>query len=138
MVRTGNEMIEQERFSDFLGRKRCEDELDRIIGDWTKEWDARQLMDTLQMVGVPAGVVNDSRDLFEDPQLKHRGHFQYLDHPEIGPYATERSEFTLSRTPGSLDRPAPLLGQDTEYVLTELIGLSADEYQSLKGDGVLE
>ncbi len=138
IARTGNDTIEQERFSDFLSRKRCEDELDQIIGDWTKEWDARQLMDTLQMVGVPAGVVNDSRDLFEDPQLKHRAHFQYLDHPEIGPYATERSEFTLSRTPGSLDRAAPLLGQDTEYVLTEIIGLSADEYQSLQSDGVLE
>lgn len=138
MARTGNETIEQERFSNFLGRKGCEDELDQIIGDWTKEWDARQLMDTLQMVGVPAGVVNDSRDLFEDPQLKHRAHFQYLDHPEIGPYATERSEFTLSRTPGSLDRAAPLLGQDTEYVLTEIIGVSAEEFRSLESDGVLE
>jgi benzylsuccinate CoA-transferase BbsF subunit len=68
----------------------------------------------------------------------HREHFKYLDHPEIGPYASERSEFNLSRTPGSLDRPAPLIGQHTEYVLKNLFGLSDDEYQTLKDDGVLE
>ena len=99
---------------------------------------ARELMDRLQAAGVPAGMVNDCSDLFEDPQLKYRQHFQYLDHPEIGVYATERSEFDLSRTPGRMERAAPLMGQHTEQVLTELIGLSTDEYQSLKDDGVLE
>jgi benzylsuccinate CoA-transferase BbsF subunit len=83
-------------------------------------------------------MVNDPRDLFEDAQLKHRRHFQYLDHPEIGPYASDRSEFNLSRTPGGLNRPAPLIGEHTEYVLRDIIGLSEDEYRSLKDDGALE
>ena len=94
-------------------------------------------MESLQTAGVPAGVVNDSRDLFDDPQLQHRGHFQWLDHPEIGPYATDRSELNLSLTSGSLDSPAPLLGEHTEYVLRELIGLSAEEFRSLEEDGTL-
>jgi len=128
----------QERFSTFLGRKAWEGELDQLIGKWTREWNALELMDTLQRARVPAGVVNDCRDLFEDAQLKHRGHFQYLEHPEIGPYASDRSEFNLSRTPGRLDRPAPLMGQHTEYALREIIGLSEEEYRSLKDDGVLE
>ena len=128
----------QDRFSSLLGRKSREDELERMIGEWTREWEAKELMDTLQSVGVPAGVVNDCRDLFEDAQLAHREHFQFLQHPEIGPYATERSELNLSRTPGSLDKPAPLLGQHTEYVLKEIIGLSEGEYRSLESDGVLE
>ena len=64
-------------------------------------------------------MVNDPRDLFDDPQLQHRRHFQWLDHPEIGPYATDRSEFDLSLTPGSLDTPAPLLGQHTEHFLRD-------------------
>ena len=81
-------------------------------------------MHTLQAVGVGAGVVNDTRDLFQDAQLKHRGHFVFLEHPEMGVYATERSEMELSLTPGSLDRPAPLLGQHTHEALTEIIGLS--------------
>ncbi len=128
----------QQRFSTLLGRKSREQELDQAIAEWTKDQDSQQLMRTLQNAGVPAGVVNDCRDLFEDPQLKHREHFQFLDHPEIGPYASDRSEFNLSKTPGSLDTPAPLLGEHTEYVLREVIGLSEDEYRSLKEDGVLE
>ena len=127
-----------ERFSTVLGRKALEDELDEALGRWTAGWEARRLMETLQSAGVPAGVVNDSRDLFEDPQLKHRGHFQFLEHPEMGRYPTERSEFDLSRTPGSLERPAPTMGQHTEHVLRQIIGLSEEEYRSLEDDGVLE
>ena len=128
----------EERFLTLLGRKTSEDDLDRLIGEWTQGQDAGELAETLQRAGVPAALVNDCRDLFEDPQLSHRGHFQYLDHPEIGPYATDRSEFDLSRTPGSLNRPAPLMGQHTEHVLRDLIGLTEEEYRSLAEDGVLE
>lgn len=134
----GQDWVGEERYGSLLARKASEDELDRLVSEWTRKWDARELMDTLQRAGVPAGAVNDPRDLFEDPQLKHRQHFQYLDHPEIGVYASDRSELDLSKTPGSLDRPAPLMGQHTEYVLRDLIGLSEEEYQSLKEQGVLE
>jgi len=128
----------QEAFSDLAGRKAAEEDLDQKLGDWTREWEATGLMDTLQQAGVPAGVVNDCRDLFEDPQLTHRGHFRFLDHPEIGFYATDRSELDLSETPGTLDRPAPLIGQHTHQALTEIIGLSEEEYRSLEEDGVLQ
>lgn len=128
----------QAQFTSLLGRKAAEDELDQLMAAWTCEWDAQTLMVALQEAAVPAGVVHDTRALFEDPQLQHRGHFQYLQHAEIGCYATERSEFELSRTPGKLERPAPLIGEHTEYVLKQLIGLSDAEYQSLKDDAVLE
>ena len=126
-----------ERFSTFLARKSSEDELDRVVGEWTSRWDSLELMGTLQGAGIPAGVVNDARDLFEDAQLKHRAHFRYLEHPEIGRYATDRSELNLSLTPGSLDTPAPRIGEHTEQVLREIFGLSEDEYRSLEADGVL-
>jgi benzylsuccinate CoA-transferase BbsF subunit len=138
MAPDGQGWVHQERFSGLLGRKSSEDELDRLLGEWTGSQDARELMDTLQRAGVPAGVVNDCRDLFEDPQLKHRGHYQFLEHPELGVYATEGTEMVLSRTPGSLETASPLIGQHTEQVLREIFGLSAEEFNSLKEDGVLE
>jgi benzylsuccinate CoA-transferase BbsF subunit len=125
-------------FATLLARKANEDELDRLIGLWTSQHDRHDLMQRLQGAGVPTGAVNDPKDLFDDPQLQHRSHFQWLDHPEIGPYATERSEFELSLTPGRLDTPAPLLGQHTEHFLREIIGLTDEEYRSLESDGVLE
>ena len=126
------------RFRTVQDRKANEDELDRLTSQWTSQYEQRPLMLRLLDGGVPAGMVNDPRDLFEDPQLQHRQHFRWLAHPEIGLYATDRSEFDLSMTPGSLDTPAPLLGQHTEHFLHEIIGLSEEEYRSLEGDGVLE
>ncbi len=125
-------------FGTLLDRKLAEDDLDSKISGWTSNWDSRELMDTLQAAGVAAGVANDPRDLFEDPQLTHRGHFQYLEHPEIGPYASDRSEMDLTLTPGGLNRPAPLLGQHNRYVLTKLFGLSEDEFAELQQLGALE
>ncbi len=134
----GDGWAHQEHFSSVLGRKAEEDQLDSLMATWTRGWDAKALMSALQQAGVPAGVVHDTRDLFDDAQLQHRGHFQYLDHAEIGSYASERSEFTLSRTPGKLDRPAPLIGEHTEYVLRQCIGLTQEEFLSFKEDAVLE
>lgn len=136
--RLGEGWAGEERFATFEARKNSEDDLDRLMAGWTSGWDSLELMHTLQAAGVAAGVVNDTRDLFSDAQLKHRGHFVYLDHPEMGVYATERSEMELSLTPGSLDRPAPLMGQHTHEALTQIVGLSEEEYRSLEEDGALE
>ena len=125
-------------FDTLLNRKANEDELDRLLTDWTRSWEAGALMETLQSSGVPAGMVNDCRDLFDDAQLQYRGHFEWLDHLEIGPYATDTSEMLLSLSPGSLETPAPLLGEHTSHVLKDLIGLTEEEYKSLEEDGVLE
>ena len=130
--------LHADHFATLLSRKANEDELDRLIADWTVKHEQRPLMEALQGAGIPAGIINDPRDLFEDPQLQHRQHFRWLDHPEIGPYATDRSEFELSLTPGSLDTPAPLLGQHTEHFLRDVVGLTEDEYRSLEADGALE
>ena len=136
--RLGETWAKEERFATFETRKYNEDDLDRLMASWTSGWDSMELMHTLQAAGIGAGVVNDTRDLFNDAQLKHRRHFAFLDHPEMGIYATERSEMELSLTPGTLDRPAPLLGQHTHEALTQIIGLSEEEYLSLKEDGALE
>jgi benzylsuccinate CoA-transferase BbsF subunit len=134
----GDGWVGQAQFASLLSRKAAEDELDQLMAEWTRAWEADALMEVLQQVGVPAGVVHDTSGLFEDPQLQHRGHYQYLEHAEIGRYASERSEFELSQTPGKLDRPAPMIGEHTEYVLKQFIGLSDAEYQSLQDDAVLE
>ena len=134
----GNSWPYNSKFTTLLDRKSNEDELDELLSSWTCSWEPGALMETLQSSGVPAGMVNDCRDLFDDAQLQHREHFQWLDHPEIGPYATDRSEMNFSLSPGSLETPAPLLGEHTSHVLKDLIGLTDEEYESLENDGVLE
>ena len=129
---------QEERFATHLGRKEYEDELDQRIGQWTVDYEPRELMRLLQEVGVPAGEVNRCEDLFSDPQLTHRQHFVFLDHPEMGRYASDGTEFRLSASPARYQSPAPLLGEHTEYALKEFLGLGDQEISDLQAEGVLE
>ena len=116
------------KFATLDARKQHEDELDTHVTAWTLEHTAEELMVLLQSKGVPAGVVQNARDVLDaDEHLKARGYYQYLDHPETGRSAYDGAPFVLSKTPGTLRCPAPLLGQDNEYVCKEILGMSDDE-----------
>jgi len=100
--------------------------------------DADALAGLLQDAGVPAHAVRDGRDLVDtDPQLRARGFYVDLDHPLVGPVAHEGVVAHLSDTPGGLWNPAPLLGQHTDELLTELLGLTPAELADLHDQGVL-
>jgi benzylsuccinate CoA-transferase BbsF subunit len=136
---TGNLGWENDlRFADLKNRKQHEDELDRLIEQWTLTRSAEEIMHTLQKAGVPAGIVQDSVDLYEkDVQLKHRGFYQTLEHPEVGKYRAVAPAFRMSKTDFCVRR-APLLGEHNEYVLKNILHLQDDEIAELVVEGVLE
>jgi crotonobetainyl-CoA:carnitine CoA-transferase CaiB-like acyl-CoA transferase len=131
------EWLEDARFATILARKQNEDELDRLIGEWTKDYLPEQVMSLLQAAGVPAGVVEAGEDLLADPQLKHRQHYRVLEHPEIGPHSYNAPAYILSKTPCDIKRAAPCLGQDNEYVFKKLLGFSDDEIADMLIEGVI-
>ena len=126
------------RFDSAAGRRKHADELDDRLARWTVEIEAHELMRRLQQAGVPAGVAQTGSDLWEDPQIKHRGFFHWLEHAECGPMPYSGLNFELSRTPGKLNWAAPTVGQHNEHVLKEIIGLSSDEVADLIASGSLE
>jgi benzylsuccinate CoA-transferase BbsF subunit len=125
------------RFATVHDRKENEDELDRLVGEWTRGYAAGELMALLQEAGVPAGAVRTCEDLLNDPQLKHRRHFRVLDHPVIGPHSYHAPAYQLSETPCRLTRAAPCLGQDNRYVYKEILGLSDDDIADMLAEGVI-
>ncbi|MBL7120102.1 MAG: CoA transferase [Dehalococcoidia bacterium] len=129
--------IRDPRFTTVLGRKENEDELDRLIGEWTKDYTPEQVMTMMQDAGVPAGVVQTGEDLLNDPQLKHRQHYRVLNHPEIGPHSYNAPAYRLSKTPCDLHRPAPCLGEHNSYVYKEILGFSDDEIADMIVEGVI-
>jgi benzylsuccinate CoA-transferase BbsF subunit len=129
---------EDERFSTFDARKVNEDELDRLIEEWTSGRSPEDVMMLMQQAGVASGVVQDGEDLLSrDPQLKERGFYVWLDHPEAGRIAHDGLTFALSETPGEIRR-APLLGEHNEFVYGEILGLSEDDVNQLITEGALE
>jgi benzylsuccinate CoA-transferase BbsF subunit len=128
---------EEKRFATLANRLRNKPVLDELIEVWTKNHTAEEVMARLQKQGVAAGVVQDARDLAQDPQLKERGFFIELDHPEMGKTVPDASPIRLSDTPAGYTRAAPLPGQDNDYVYGELLGLSEAEMAELKKQGVI-
>jgi benzylsuccinate CoA-transferase BbsF subunit len=133
------EWDDEPRWRTAAGRHADRAALDARIEEETALRDPFALMNLLQASGVPAGVLQDAADLIErDPQLDHRGHWLRLTHPEMGPSIYNAPPFRMSRTPSAPTRCAPLLGEHTEAICRELLGLSADQTAELARDGVLK
>jgi benzylsuccinate CoA-transferase BbsF subunit len=111
------------RFATLEARLHHASELDRRVEAWTRQLPSFTVMELLQQAGVPAGVVQNGTDLHRDPQLQHRGFFVELEHPRMGRVRYDGHQFHLSESPGALWAPAPLLGQHTDEVLHDILGL---------------
>ena len=128
---------EDERFSDVLGRCQHQDELDKLTEAWTVEHDHYQVMRILQQADIPAGAVLDAKELVEEPHLNERGLYEMVTHPEVGTHPYIGMYARLSKTPGSIRKPAPCLGEDNQYVYRELLGLSPEEMAQLEEQGII-
>jgi benzylsuccinate CoA-transferase BbsF subunit len=125
------------KFSSHAARKANEDELDAKVGEWTRGFVARDLMDKLQAASLKAGVVNTMRDVYTDPQLAQRPQWVELEHPEIGKMHYQRPPFLLGKTPPGPSKRDPLLAEHNEYFYRQLLGLSEAEYRQLVEEKVI-
>ena len=130
------------RFASMAGRVEHADALDAHIEAWTSGLDRYEAMDLLQRAGVPAGAVQDAADRLErDPQLAARHHYSALGNAEVDALPLEGVPFRMSATAphtgGRLRRGPPLLGEDTDDVLRDVLGKSDDEIAALRAAGAL-
>ena len=132
----GPEWGQDPRFSTLWGRKQNEAELNGLIEEWTINFTAEEVMSQMQANGIPAGVVQNAADLRCDPQLEGRGYFWELEHPVLGLFPHVAQPAELSDTPAEPVMPAPCLGQHTEHVCTQVLGMTDDEFLELYQVGV--
>ncbi|MFT3800540.1 MAG: CoA transferase [Burkholderiaceae bacterium] len=96
------------------------------------EWEAIMLEH-----GIPVGAINNIAQVIDHPQAKARGVLVDMDHPSVGPVKIVGVPMRLSKTPGSVRTPSPKLGEHTEQVLNEMLGLSAAQIDELRKAGAL-
>ncbi|MGV8056626.1 MAG: CaiB/BaiF CoA transferase family protein [Smithellaceae bacterium] len=125
------------KFSSASSRKDFEDEIESLISEWTMQQDGHELSMKLDKAGVPSGLVKRCSDLYTDPQLSEMKLIQYLD-SDFGSMPYEGSPFRFSETPTHLNRPQANIGQDNQFILEELIGLTDEEIAELTVEGILE
>lgn len=130
------DLAADDRFADVVSRVRHRRELDDIITRWTRSRDMHAAARELQSAGVPAGAAQLVSELMYDEQLQSRAYISIVSHPEAGATPYARPAFTLSKTRLNIKRHAPVYGQDIDYVLRELLGLSETEVRALEDSHV--
>ncbi|MGE3856539.1 MAG: CaiB/BaiF CoA transferase family protein [Dehalococcoidia bacterium] len=128
------DMLADERFCTAEGRVEHINEIYEQITAWTSQHEKREAMRILGAAGVPCSYVFDTLDLFEDEHLKERRLVQTVPHPVAGEVQLMRPAMIM---PGlnPIDR-APMLGEHTDEVLSELLGLDAAATEELRASGV--
>lgn len=118
------------------GRKAAEDQLEDHLAAWTSQLTRTEAARLLQAAGVPAGAVATPEDIVDhDAQLREREFLKLVDHQILGPFGHQVAPFRLSETPAE-PRPAPAMGADNDYICTELLGMSDEEFVDLLVDDV--
>jgi benzylsuccinate CoA-transferase BbsF subunit len=130
--------VDASRFPTLAARKAHEDDVERLVAEWTKTRTRAEVARELQAKGVEAVPVEDFADLHEDPQLALRKHFVPHTHAFLGPGLYERNGFRMSDAPGGYDQAGPTLGQDSDWVLRDLLGCTDAEIERLKASGAVE
>ena len=126
----------EQRFATLNLRKQNEDELEKLVAGWTKKHSAEEVMQMMQAAGVPAGVVQNAQDILEnDPQLKERGFLVPLEHQVLGVFDHPTPPYKLLKTKAQV-RTSPCFGEHTEYICTQLVGMSDEEFVELLQQGV--
>lgn len=125
-----------ERFASNQARVAHRDKLIPLIRQATVFRTTADWLATLEAVGVPCGPINDLAQVFADPQIVARRLQMELPHPLAGMVPQVASPIRLSGTPVSYRQAPPLLGEHTEQVLTEVLGLG-DEIAALRQSGVI-
>ena len=125
------------RYSDHASRGANQAELDELIAAWTRERSLDELLVLLEANSVPCGRIFRAPDMLEDPQYRAREAIVETDHPVFGKVKMQNVFPKLSETPGAVRWPGPALGEHTDAVLTETLGLSADKIAALRAEGVI-
>ncbi|HUA36570.1 MAG TPA: CoA transferase [Candidatus Binataceae bacterium] len=137
-VMKNNELANDESFATVSSRLSNRIRLDDIIREWTARFEAEAAEKLLQSAGVPASLVQNSKEVCEDEQLASRGYLVEIDHAIQGKTVVEGSRCKLSRTPARTPRQAPAVGRDNQYVLQSLLGYDEARITELVASGALQ
>ncbi len=130
--------VEERRFATLEDRLRHEDDLDRLLSDWTRKRDPFDSASALRAAGVPASAVQKPEERIDkDPSTEAWGLWPSVTHSAMGEVRVDGLPVHLSQTDWEIRRGAPCLGEHNDRVFGEVLGLSEREIAELRREGVI-
>jgi formyl-CoA transferase len=131
-------MAPEGRLTDWFRELLGVEDLERgVVEEWVAERTVDEVVETLAETGIPVAPVLNLDEVMENEQALHREMFVRVDHPTLGETTLPGFRIKFSETKGDVTTPAPLLGQYNGEVYSRLLGLSEDEIETLREDGVI-
>jgi len=131
------EIAADAKYATIAERNAHRDALIPILADVIRQRTSREWIALLEAAQVPCGPINTIKDVFEDPQIVHRGMRIDLPHPRAGTLPSIANPMRFSQTPIEYTHAPPILGQHTDEVLRELLSMSDADIAQLRTDGVV-
>jgi formyl-CoA transferase len=131
------ELATDPAYSTHQARGANQAQLDELISNWTRERDAKEILDLMEKHGVPAGQIYRAPEMLADPHFAAREAIISVEHPDFGRRRMKNVAPIWSATPGGVRTPSPQLGQHNEEVYRGLLGLSDERYEELRSGGVI-
>ncbi len=131
------ELADDERYATHGARGENQEELDGLIAEWTKQFDAKTLLAKMEEHAVPAGKIYKAPDMLEDPHFQAREAIVHVDHPEYDKLYMQNVFPKMSETPGQINWAGPELGANNQEIYGGLLGKSADELKAMADAGTI-
>ena len=106
------------------------------IEEWTKTKNKFDVMEICNPLNIPCGPILSMKEIAEEPSLRETGTIVEVDHPKRGKYLTVGNPIKLSDSPSDVER-SPLLGEHTDEILAEVLGMSDDEISEAKSSSAV-
>lgn len=137
--------LDKPDWEDLQYRKNNAEQLFDMLDDWAKDYSVAELMEGAQLCRIPYAMVRPPEALVDDPQLKARGFFSDIEHPELAELGQSSRQsipypggpFFFTKTPWRISRRPPLLGEHNQDIYRGELGLSQERLDGLAQDGVI-
>lgn len=131
------ELSNDPRFASSELRRRNRDYMNNITQGWLADKTREEAVRLLTDAGIPAGQVNTITEAFSDPQVSARDMFIEINQPDIGNIPLPGIVVKLSETPGSVETPAPAIGQHNSEIYGNLLGFSEADIIKMETEGII-
>ena len=131
------ELLEDPRFETNPKRVEHREDLIPILEEKTRSLSKAELLDMLARAGIPNGPINTLEEVFASPQVHALNMLQEVEHPKAGKLKVTGIPLNFSETPGEIKHPPPLLGENSEEILTRYLGYDAAQVDELRRQGII-